>query len=156
MIIVDLNTSKNLEYLVDEVSKISEVNLIISLPNNVVLSFPGTIDSKLKNLTVTLPVLKNTIYSEVEGTCYLDLVMKYGAHVHKAPDTISFTFAPVVEIKLHEDESYIPSVVFREKKEVVIHPRSLELRPVSARYRFTSEEEKKDLEGIISFYPKVE
>lgn len=132
MIKVDLNNKKTLVFDTTNTNKITSANFAIQLSNNVIYTYPGNINIESNTVTVEIPVLKDTISKEIEGSCYLELQDDNERYYRVSKNTISFVYGKVVEINFNPQE-YEVEAKYRDKNEVVLDSKNLKLTPVSYR-----------------------
>jgi hypothetical protein len=129
MVKVDLNSKKTIVFDTTNTDKIVSANFVVQFTNNVIYTYPGTMDAKANTVTIDIPVLKELISKEIEGSCYLELQDDNERYYRVSKDTISFFYGSVIEVNFHPGE-YEVDAKYRDKNEVVIDSKNLKLTPV--------------------------
>jgi hypothetical protein len=119
MIIVDINNEKNLKYQISNISAVKSIEMIVELPNNVELKFPGVIDIPNDLVHVTLPILKKEIPDKILVNCYLEAEDMDGKFYRLSEDEILFQSSPVIQLKFHEAKPDL-KISLNEQNEITL------------------------------------
>jgi hypothetical protein len=128
MITVNLNEERLLKYKINDIEKVKRSSLNITFPNHVVYRFEGSSNIPTSEIYVKLPILKNVIKSPVEAECYLE-IGDDTRYFKVAVDSISFEFAPTVQIQFQKSEEPIEATLLT-KNEVTLDRESIQLKKV--------------------------
>ena len=59
MIVVDINNPKTIEYSISDIDKVKSSKLVITLPNGIMFSYPGSVNTKKNQIEIKISSLEN-------------------------------------------------------------------------------------------------
>ena len=128
MIIVNINDTTEIEYLLSNPDIIKNTQLVVQLSNGVIYTFPGTINIETSTSIIKIPNLDNIIKVEVEGKCYLEIQDVLERYYRIEHDTIIFQFKKVVNLEFHEE--FDINAKIKPKNEIILQQENIKITPV--------------------------
>lgn len=144
MIDVNVNEQKRLDFSLDNLNTVKKAKLSVITPNNILFTFPASIDYQQNKIFVDLPILKNIFRSEIVSNCHLETVDKFNRVLKsnyqkirfhsnlqstekKSGVSISLPYPNIVLKKIHREKIYKHWERSHKMKKELLSERSLVL-----------------------------
>ena len=119
MTIVDLNSTKTIEFGIKDVHIIKNAELVILLPDQVELRFQADIQKNKNEIHIHLPILSDKIKEKTVANYFLEIEDLNGKFHKVKEDKILFQYSSIISLKFH-DQYISPQVKLNEQNEVVL------------------------------------
>ena len=106
IMIINLLSSRDISYRLNDMDKINKIEYIISFPSGYKYNFPVHLEESTGELIISLPILKDIIKFEFDGVGYIQLYKEGGLIKELFKEVIRFVDMETTEMNIESEPDF--------------------------------------------------